>query len=167
MPPSGSHTKVITEEQVWSRIRKWCAFRDRSVSETRAKLKEWGAPAALFPEIISQLTIEGYLNEERFAFGYVRGKFQYNGWGPDKIRMGLKQAGVKGILAQEALDSVDLDSQKEKAIKLAQLCWARSSGEGMLKKAKVVRYLRTKGYTMDLIMECLKPLIKSQGLENA
>lgn len=167
MPPSGSRVRVLTEEQVWSRIRRWCAFRDRSIAETRAKLKEWGAQASLFPEIISSLIADGYLNEERFALSYARGKFNYNGWGPEKIKMGLKQAGVKGELAKEALSSVDKEAQKEKAQKLAKISYERSSGEAVLRRAKVIRYLRSKGYSMELIKECLHSLKLESVLENA
>jgi regulatory protein len=58
-------------------------------------------------EIISQLVSEDFLNEERYARSYVRGKFRMNRWGRFKIRMMLKQKQVSEYSIDKGMEEID------------------------------------------------------------
>ncbi|RZJ27646.1 MAG: RecX family transcriptional regulator, partial [Chryseobacterium sp.] len=58
--------------------------------------------------IITQLIEGNYLNEERFAKAYTRGKFNQKGWGRIKIKQGLKFKNVSPVLIKKALQTIDL-----------------------------------------------------------
>jgi SOS response regulatory protein OraA/RecX len=57
--------------------------------------------------IITKLIEENYLNEERFAKAYVKGKFNQKAWGKIKIKQGLKLKNVSPVLIKKALLTID------------------------------------------------------------
>ena len=98
------------------RMRKFCAFQERAHSQVRTKLIKLEVYGDDLEEIMSQLISEDYLNEERFARSFVRGKFRMNKWGKFKIRMHLKQKrvseycinkGMEEINEEEYIDTID------------------------------------------------------------
>ena len=52
---------------------------------------------------MERLADDNFINEERFARAYVRGKFRINGWGRLKIKNGLRAKGVDENLIRTAL----------------------------------------------------------------
>ena len=52
---------------------------------------------------MQRLADDNFINEERFARAYVRGKFRINGWGRLKIKNGLRAKGVDENLIRTAL----------------------------------------------------------------
>src|SRR5690606_32650010 len=81
----------------------YCAFQERSQQEVRDKLYEWGLHKEEVENLLVDLIQEGFLNEERFAMAYARGKHRINKWGVHKIRQGLKLKSVSPPLIQSAL----------------------------------------------------------------
>ena len=69
---------------------KYCAYQERSQSEVRNKLKSLKVYYEIIEQVIAELINQDFLNEERFARAYARGKFNINGWGKRKIIAGLK-----------------------------------------------------------------------------
>ena len=55
----------------------------------------------------SQLISEDFLNEERFARSYVRGKFRMNKWGKFKIRMHLQQKRVSEYCINKGMEEIE------------------------------------------------------------
>ena len=70
-----------------SKIRKYCDYQERCHQEVRYQLIKLGARGDILEKIIGQLVEEGFLDEERFARAFARGKFRNNLWGRQKIRM--------------------------------------------------------------------------------
>ncbi len=89
------------------RMRRYCAQQDRAHSEVRNKLVRMQIYGDDLEEIISDLVTEGFLNEERFARSFARGKFRMNHWGRFKIRMHLKQKGVSEYSISQGLEEID------------------------------------------------------------
>jgi regulatory protein len=58
-----------------SKVRAYCAYQERCISEVADKLREWKVEKKRTDKIIEQLTREDYLNEERFARTYAGGRF--------------------------------------------------------------------------------------------
>jgi regulatory protein len=86
--------KIIDEQAAYAKAEHYCAYQERSQQEVRDKLYEWDLKPAEVENIIIRLIENNYVNEERFAKAYVRGKFNQKGWGRIKIKQGLKQKRV-------------------------------------------------------------------------
>ncbi|MCM1531108.1 MAG: RecX family transcriptional regulator [Bacteroides sp.] len=90
-------------ENLYAKISRYCAYQERSSGEVRQKLRLLGADSDTSRKLLQRLLDDNFVNEERFARAYVRGKFRINGWGRLKIRNGLRAKGVDEKLIQTAL----------------------------------------------------------------
>jgi len=135
----------------------YCAYQERSQYEIRNKLYEWGLKTAEVEELISELIVTNFLNEERFAKVYVSGKFNIKKWGKIKIKQSLKIKQVPDKMITKALNTIDsgdyLQTLLELAEKKAKLI---TETDAYKKKYKLITYLMGKGFENNLISEVLK-----------
>ncbi|GAB1464316.1 regulatory protein RecX [Pedobacter sp.] len=135
----------------------WCAYQERSQQEVRDKLYEWQMKSLEVEEIISTLIAENFLNEERFAFAYVSGKFKIKKWGKIKIKQGLKLKRVPDTIIKKALNSIDGDEYVATLRNLLEKKQQTEKEKNAIKRQfKLVNYLHSKGYEKDLIFILLK-----------
>ena len=90
-------------ENLYAKISRYCAYQERSSGEVRQKLRLLGADSETSQKLLERLADDNFINEERFARAYVRGKFRINGWGRLKIKNGLRAKGVDESLIRAAL----------------------------------------------------------------
>lgn len=149
--------KTYTAAQARLKAESYCAYQERAQQEVRDKLYEWGLHQEEIEQIISDLITENFLNEERFAKAYVLGKFRMKGWGKIKIKQHLKFKRVSDPLIKIALREIDLDEYEQKVEQIInKKSPLRSTEISLTEKAKLVRYLQSKGYESDLIFSKLK-----------
>lgn len=135
----------------------WCAYQERSQQETRNKLYEYGLHQNEVEELISELIVTNFLNEERFAMAYVSGKVNIKKWGRIKIKQGLKFKKVPDKLIAKALNSIDGDKYLANLLATAEKkLRVLSEKDPLKKKYKLITYLQTKGFEKDLIFDVLK-----------
>lgn len=89
------------------KLQHYCAYQDRCHFEVEMKLKELDVSEEVSGQVIMSLIQEGFLNEERFARSYARGKFKNQQWGKLKIISGLLAKRVSEPLIQEALNEIE------------------------------------------------------------
>ena len=85
-----TRSKTYTLEAAQSAIQRYCAFQERCQSEVEERLRSMGVLPEAQAELVADLMANGFLNEERFARAFARGKFRIKGWGPRKIAQGLQ-----------------------------------------------------------------------------
>lgn len=90
-------------ENLYAKISRYCAYQERSSGEVRQKLRLLGADSQTSQKLLQRLADDNFINEERFARAYVRGKFRINGWGRLKIKNGLRAKGIDENLIRTAL----------------------------------------------------------------
>ena len=71
-------------------------------------------------EILMELIQDGFLNEERYAQAFARGKVNIKGWGRKKIELELKMRGISAPCIVKALSEIDTDNYSAKLTSLAQ-----------------------------------------------
>ncbi len=155
---SGKQEAVLLDKkQALAKAESFCVYQERSQKEVRYKLVEWGMRGDELEEIITELIINNFLNEERFAKHYASGKFNIKHWGRIKIKQGLKLKGVPDKILQKAIYSIDEDDYLQTIEKLA-VKKAESLGENdpFKRKNKLMSYLQAKGFETDLILVVLK-----------
>ncbi len=104
-----SKPKITDSKIALQKAEKYCIYQERAQQEVRDKLYGWGLHQRDVENIISELIIQDFLNEERFANAYALGKFRQKGWGKIKIKQALKLKRVPEGLIKKALQQIDLD----------------------------------------------------------
>jgi regulatory protein len=142
--------------QFAEKIRHYCAYAERCNSDVRRKLSEWKVDPQETEVLLEQLTQEGYLNEERFAFLFVRSKFNLKDWGGQKIAYFLQQKHIPAQYIRSALAQIDSREEDEKVDFLAKK-WLQTHPKEDVDKQRqqLIRYLFGKGYTIERIMRRL------------
>ena len=150
----------LTLLQIKAKMESWCAYQDRSHFEARLKLKTFTNNQRDIEFIIAELITSNFLNEERFACSYARGKFRIKYWGRTKILLGLKQFQVSEYCIKKAMKEIDGDEY----IQVLETILIKKSSSikeknSLLKKIKLTRYALSRGFENDLIQDCLKILV--------
>ncbi|KQS36733.1 regulatory protein RecX [Pedobacter sp. Leaf194] len=148
---------ILDKKQALAKAESFCVYQERSQKEVRYKLVEWGMRGDELEEILTELILNNFLNEERFAKSYASGKFNIKKWGRIKIKQGLKLKGVPDKLLQKALYSLDDDDYMRTLENLA-VKKANTLGESnaLKRKMKLMTYLQGRGFENDLILLALK-----------
>jgi regulatory protein len=144
-----------TKDVALAEMRRWCAADEKSHFQVRTKLIEHQVYGDDLEDIISDLISENFLNETRYATAYVSGKFKINGWGVNKIKMGLKQKQISAYNINKALATLDQDEYLEY---LKRLILEKSKSvniKTLQGKQKVMNFLLQRGFEQGLILSLI------------
>ena len=144
-------------EQALQKLKHYCSYQERCHAEVKEKLYSLGLFKKDVELVISQLIEENYLNEERFAQLFARGKFRMKQWGRIKIKHELKQKRISEYCIKKALKEIDETDYQKTLKKLTETKWKslKSERNVFVKKNKTMNYLLQKGYEPTLIKEVL------------
>ena len=149
--------KPLTPDQVLEKMVKYCAYQERCVKDVRDKLKTFDIAQEDRDKILEYLLDNRFVNDERFASSFVRGKINQSGWGLNKIRFHLIQKGIAKEIIDEALGQTDEEIYRQRLIDIlktkAKTVKADSDFD---KKRKLAAYAIQKGFEGDLVWEVLK-----------
>jgi len=148
----------FTVHEIRDKLAKYCAYQDRCHWEVENKMREFNLIPEAYDTIMIYLIQNGFLNEERFARSFVRGKFNQKSWGRIKIRVELKKRKIPAKMIESALSEIDevnylqtlenLFEKKKQSLK--------NERESFKKKAKIRNYLLQKGYESEIIAGLLR-----------
>ena len=151
--------KPLTPDQVLEKMAKYCAYQERCVKDVKDKLKSFDLPEKEKTKILDYLLDNRFVDNERFAKAFVRGKVNQSGWGVNKIRFHLMQKGIDKELIDEALGQPDEEVYRQRLIDIlktkSKTVKAASDYE---KKCKLAAYAMQKGFEGPLVWEVLKVL---------
>ncbi len=149
--------RITDEKTALAKAEHYCTYQDRSQQEVRDRLYHWGLHTAAVENVIVQLIDGNFLNEQRFANAYARGKFSQKGWGKHKIKQGLKLKRVSDPLIKKALNSIDADDYLATLNRVIQRKAALLNEKDSFKRHyKLQQYALSRGYENDLISDVLK-----------
>lgn len=146
----------LTPEQAGPRIRRYCAFQERSQQEVRDKLYAWGLHRKEVESFLADLVAEGYLKEERFASAFVGGKFRIKKWGRNKIRQALKVKQVSEPLIRQALGSIDEREYRKTLMRVIAEREAKlKESDPFKRKQLLARHAIQRGFEPELVWQVL------------
>lgn len=96
-----------TPDQARKKAEKYCAYQDRCHSEVKRKLFDLGLYGEDVDQVMAQLIEDKFLDEERFARSYARGKFRMKKWGKQRIERELKSRRVSAYCIKKGLTEID------------------------------------------------------------
>lgn len=154
------HELNAAQKTALSKLMKFCAYQERCNTEVRDKLASLGFYGDEAGEIIIELNRQGFLDEERFAKAFARGKFRIKNWGRIKISLELKQRQISDYCLNKGLEEIDEEEYLQVLNKLAQQYLDKIKGERSVwtQRKKTSSYLIGKGYEPDLVYALLKEL---------
>ena len=149
----------LSPDQVLDKMAKYCAYQERCEKDVRDKLKAFDIPQEEKTKIIEYLLDNRFVNDERFAKSFVRGKVNQSGWGVNKIRFHLIQKGIDKEVIDEALGQTDEEVYRQRLIDILKTkSKTIKAANDFEKKRKLAAYAMQKGFEGNLIWEILKDL---------
>ncbi|NQY06574.1 MAG: RecX family transcriptional regulator [Flavobacteriaceae bacterium] len=151
------HTSV---DEAKRKLERYCAYQERCHLDVSKKLQELGMIPIAIDTIIAHLIEHNFLNEERFAKGFARGKFRIKHWGKNRIVRELKfrdisefniKSALKEISEEEYLNTFDeLAEKKNNSLK---------EMNKFKRRKKLADYLLYRGWESQMVYDKTKELI--------
>ncbi len=155
-PENKKSEKIYDRKTALLKAQKYCAYQERSQQEVRDKLYEWGLHRNDVENVLVDLIEENFLNEERFAIAFARGKFRIKKWGKIKIKLELKAHHVSSYCINKALSEIDdtayISVLKEVIAKREKTIIDKHPAK---RKYKIISYAVSRGFEADLVKELL------------
>ena len=137
----------------------FCAYQERYYKEVEEKLYSFSLSISEKEQVLTYLIENNFINEERFAQSFVRGKHNYKFWGKNRITQELKFRDISSRIITEALSEIPTETYFDNFNSLAEKHWQSiKERKGPKKNKKFVDFLLRKGYESNLIFEKLKEL---------
>ena len=148
--------KEITEQEAYLQLAALCAQAEHCEQEMRDKLKRWDIDESAQDRIIQRLIRERYIDNERYARAFVKDKIRYNKWGRRKVQQGLWMKHIDDDIQQRVLSEVD-DAEYLAVLKplLKQKAKSIKAENDYELTQKLVRFALGRGFTYDIIRQCL------------
>ena len=141
----------------------YCAYQERCYKEVEEKLYSYAVTVSEKEAILTHLIEQNFVNEERFAQSFVRGKHNYKLWGKNRIINELKYRNISSRIIEIALKELPETAYLSNFHALAEKNWENSTErKGPKKNKKFIDFLLRKGYETALIYEKLRELDPNQ-----
>jgi regulatory protein len=154
-------SKTYTVEEAKRKLEHYCAYQERCHKEVQEKLKGMRMIPEAIDEIIVHLLQHNFLNEERFAKAFVRGKFNIKKWGRGRLLIELKRKAISkaniDIAFKEITDDDYIETFNALAEKRVEVI---RETDKYKKKKKLIDYLLYRGWESYLVYEKANELIK-------
>lgn len=155
------HKKDIfyTLEEAKKKLEYFCAYQERCHEEVIKKLQAMKVPAEERDIIIVYLIDNDFLNEERFACSFARGKHRIKQWGKIRIVNELKIRKISQYNIKKALGEITEQEYIDTLESLIKKSTENIKESNSLKKQKkIVDFLFIKGYEYSLILDKIQEI---------
>ena len=144
-------------DQVLDKMAKYCAYQERCVKEVTDKLNTFEVSQKDKDEILRYLIDNRFVDDERYAHAFVRGKINQSGWGLNKIRFHLVRKGIANEIIEEALQGTDKEAYRQRLIDILKTKAKTVKAENDFeKKRKLAAYAMQRGFQASLVWEVIK-----------
>lgn len=148
--------KNITEQKAFLQLAALCAQAEHCEQEMRDKLKRWELDTTAADRIIARLQKERYIDDARYARAFVKDKIRYNKWGRRKVEQALWQKRIADDIRQQVLGEIDENEYLDVLRPLLKQKRRTTKAENdYALNQKLVRFALGRGFTFDLIRQCL------------
>ena len=150
---------ISSIKEAIQKIEYFCSYQERCHEDVVAKLRTMKMDSEEIDQIMVHLIASNFLNEERFARSFARGKHRIKHWGKIRIVNELKQRQISAPNIKCALTEISEEEYQDTLDKLAERHWETIRETNVQKKKKkFCDYLLRKGWESNLVYEKLKEL---------
>ena len=152
--------KTYTVDEAQKKLEHYFAYQERRHKEVTQKLYDMKMIPEARDKIIVHLLQHNFLNEERFAQAYTRGKFRIKKWGKQRIQLELKRRDISKTIITIALKEISdvnyyntFHALAEKKVETIRETNAQK------KRKKLADYLFYRGWESHLVYDKIRELI--------
>lgn len=157
MAKQSNSRKWISKMDALAKLQRYCAYQDRCHQEVRSKLLDLGMYGEELEQIMAQLIEEKFLDEERFARSYVRGKFRINKWGKIRIKQELKRRNISDYCIRKGMEEIPEEDYIKQAEEVIQSKAEKlKEPDDFKKRNKLAAHAFRRGYEMELVWDIIK-----------
>ncbi|HEX8269890.1 MAG TPA: regulatory protein RecX [Flavobacterium sp.] len=150
---------IVTPIDARRKLEAYCAYQERCHEEVVLKLRSLGQSQDDIDTIVVYLINDNFLNEERFARSFARGKHRIKHWGKVRIVSELKARKISQPNIKAALSEITPEEYFDTFESAADRHWLTIRESDLLKKKKkFCDYLLRKGFESQLVYAKLKEL---------
>ena len=139
------------------RLKNFCALQDRCQFDVIQKMKEWGLLELTQDHILEILITDKYIDEERYAQSFCRGKFRIKKWGRIKITNELRKKQISNICINKGLKEIE---DEEYEILLNNLLEKKNNSlkdkNHFTRKKKIASFLIQRGFEGNLVWDKIR-----------
>ncbi|NQZ44197.1 MAG: RecX family transcriptional regulator [Flavobacteriaceae bacterium] len=147
-------TKFHSVQEATRKMERFCAYQERCHKEVVQKLKDMRMIPQAIDQIIAHLIEANFLNEERFAKSFARGKFNQKKWGKTRIVRELRMREISRFNINSALAEITDEAYRATFDELAEKKAAQIEATDLMKKRrKLADYLLYRGWESDLVYQ--------------
>ncbi|WP_276388729.1 regulatory protein RecX [Eudoraea chungangensis] len=153
-------TKSYTLEEAKRNLERYCAYQERCHQEVIQKLKSMGMISEVIDVVTVHLIEHNFLNEERFARNYTRGKFKIKNWGRIRIKSELKKRNIGDRIINLALTEITEEDYLRKLEEISKKkLLGLSEYNKLVRKKKLQNFLVYRGWENDLVYSSINKLL--------
>lgn len=156
------HKKTTyTVNEALKKLEHYCSYQDRCHKEVEDKLHKMNMIPEAKEKIIVHLIEHKFLNEERFAKSFARGKFRIKKWGKQRIVRELKFKGISKYNIDSGLKEISEEDYLQTFNELAEKKFNSITETNIYKKKKkLIDYLLYRGWETNLVFDKVTQLVK-------
>jgi regulatory protein len=155
---------TYTLEEAKRSMERYCVYQDRCHQEIEKKLREMRMIPQACELILLHLMEHDFLNEERFARSFARGKFRIKQWGQRRIVNELKQRDISAYNIKAGLSEISPDEYETVFQEVSRKRYESVNESNVFKKRKkVADFLLRKGFESNKVYEVLRDLEKENN----
>ena len=148
--------KEVTEQGAYLQLAQLCARSEHCQHDLLEKMRRWEMSDEAQAHVMQRLVSERYVDDERYARAFVHDKIKYNKWGSRKVEQALWQKRIEDDIRQQVLSEVD-DEEYLSILRplLKQKRRSTKAENDYELNRKLVRFALSRGFTYDIIRQCL------------
>ena len=152
--------KSFTVDEYKRKLENYCVYQDRCHKEVEQKMWEFNLIPEAREMILLSLMKDNFLNEERFAKSFARGKFRIKSWGKQRIVRELKFRDISAYNIKTALKEIDADEYTQTIYRITENRNEVISEPDIYKrKKKLIDFLMRKGFENELIFKVVNETV--------
>lgn len=150
-------------DEATRKLEGYCAYQDRCHKEVISKLREMNMIPQAIDLIVGHLIQENFLNEERFARSFARGKFKIKKWGKNRIVNELKHRDISKYNITTALKEIESKEYLNTFNALASKRLSEIREKDLQKRRKkLADYLLYRGWESGMVYEKVYELVPNK-----
>jgi regulatory protein len=136
--------------------------REHSVAELRSRLERAATEREIIDEAVEILAEQGYIDDARYARMFVEDRRNLDGWGEQRIRDRLKQAGIERDTIEQALGDGGRAAELAAATAQLQRRWRRPPADDRERQRAFGQLIRL-GYEPEVVYDAIRARGRGAG----
>lgn len=147
--------KEAESEKVWEKLLKFVSFRQRTEKEVKDWFERRKLPVVFYKRYLKKLKKLNLVDDKRFAYSFVQDRLSFSPRPKKVLIFELLKKGVSREVAEEVLESFDIDEESQAKRFLAKQEGRWKGLDPVLVRQRKMRFLLSKGYSFEVVKKVI------------